>query len=387
MPSWITTEHLSPSQNGFEGVIKFILKASDDPYYLAKILKVGDQIRSKADRKITNITSLRTDQERKVFTTTINLQTWDLPSSDQLIVNGVCIDKDNKNISEGQHHSFTFTEGASLSIFREDWDQLTLNFIRDDSSLFDPVMVVMIVEGIANIFSVRHDLSFSLLQKVTKSISKKTQYSSSARETDINKFIGHIVEALKKLSGDSFSGLAISSPNNIYSQMLLDRGVSSIIKNKGAPAPITTFEASSGTTASLKTLLNSPQFRKVINNIQNVKVMEVLDRIMHSLNEADDQAVYGVPAVLHCVANGSAQTVVLSGRKLMSLNPEERQRFHDLFECLEGVDVLITTEASSEDIDNLTGIAAYLYYPDPSVMIECPPIAIENDESSSSDWE
>jgi len=296
---------------------KFVLKmeGGDDIWNLYNLINKGDLIQGSASRKIS--IEGRSGASRKFFSIILKIDYLHYDSaSDTIRIKGINL-CDSDYMQKGQFQSIEIDNHSKISMIKHNWDTIFENRLKVacDPSSFADVIVILMEEGIANIFVVakfttRNKASIQMhLPKKKGSAMVFSKYKKT-----LTNFYEKIIAALiKSCNFEVIKSIVVASPGFTSQQFLeylkeeINNGKYPEFKNR-----INMFiqsHSSSGFKHSLKEVLDNKEVQSKLQESEAISESKVLDDFYSVLRKNPQRAAYGMKWVEKAIGEKAVNTL------------------------------------------------------------------------------
>ncbi|KAK5094001.1 Translation factor pelota [Exophiala xenobiotica] len=381
------------------GAVTLCPEEPEDMWHAYNLVLVGDFLTASAIRRVTteSASTGSTSSQRVHTNLTIKVKSLDFdPQAGQLHVSGQ-VARESKHAKMGQHHTLDLELNRNFTIEKvvegkdggAGWDSVSQTQLMEaiDPNKSTEAVAVVMQEGLGNIcFLTSHQTI--LKQRVEANVPRKRTGAGRSADHDkgLQKFYTTVLDTLlRQLEGllenkDSSSNFPIllASPGFVAQGFLKhineaaaskgDKLLQELVKRKA----FVVVHSSSGHLHSLNEVLNSPEVRARLQNMQYARETAVMDDFFTLLRKDDGRAWYGPKEVEHAVEKGAVGRgggiLLINNALFRSQDVGTRRRWVSLVDRVrdtEGgeVRILSSDHESGRRLDGLGGIAAILTFP------------------------
>lgn len=137
------------------GIVKLKVENIDDLWYLSGIIRSGDIVKSKTERRVKAKEDIikAGKSERKTITVSIRVEKSEFSSdSNSLRISGTIAEGPEDLVAIGSHHTLAIEKGSFLAITKEPWSEIDIDRIKDaeKAALRPKILIAVIDEGNAD---------------------------------------------------------------------------------------------------------------------------------------------------------------------------------------------------------------------------------------------
>lgn len=338
----------------------------------------------------------------------------------------------NKFVKLGAFHTAVIEANRQFTIFKDSWDYITLERLKEASDPTKKAKLAAIVmqAGLAHVCLITNNLTL-LRAKVQKAFPKKKgTFSKISHSEAKTKFYRAVYDALlKHIDLSVVKCVIIASPGftkDEFYAFLLEQGQKSqqtasvnhskqntgskkknaarhsevnginlgmqlkVLSKSSARSMFILVHCSTGYKQSLDEVLQDENVLKRIEQVSAVREVTILKTFFEYLSSRPDQAIYSYQHVKYALQQSAVKTLLISDSLFRSTDLKTRRVYVDLVEdCREKSNVEVTIfsamHVSGQQLDKMTGIAAILRYdlPDIEELIASENNDIQSDKVSN----
>lgn len=372
----VISKQLEKNKSGY---IKLIAEDNDDLWNVYNLICPADCVEASTLRRIQientsgavdNSTRLRINLTIKIESIKPDLQ------SGLIHVNGKTV-VESKHVKLGSYHTLDLELNHPIKIFKEYWDSVTLEMLKEASELINKaeIAAVTVQEGYANIILIT-ETTTSVVQKLEVNIPKKRMGSTTSYDKAVSKFHQSIYSSLlRNVKLNEIKAVLIASPG-FYKDQLFDFIMKNAQKDNNRlildnKKKFVLLHSSSGHKAALIEALQDPSVQSTLSSTKFMKQSKMLDAFFSTLSKDPCRAYYGYKHVEAASELGAISSLLVADELFRSSDVMVRRKYVNIVETVKrmGGDVYIysTNHHSGEQLRNLTGIAAILTYSIPEI--------------------
>lgn len=367
------------------GKIVIIPEESEDLWHLFQMIHEGDKVKCKTMRKIkVERGAGKMESSRSVASLELECMKTDFdPVAGSLRVSGkVC--NENKLVSLGQFHTMDIDLHHPVTIYKEEWDSVYLQVLKDakDERKKADVVAVLIDQREARIILITPYMS---LEKFTISIAVSSKRFDDNPQKKLHKSFDNIITGLLQIiDWDIVKCILIAGPgftktqfkNYFVQKAQLDEKMKLFWKNKNR---LLLVDASSSHYQVLFEVLKDASVQNALSDTKAIAEIQALTRFMKVMRDTPDLAVYGFNDVLKAAEYGAIDTILITDELIRVANVEKRKAYVNITEQVKSkggeVRIFSVLHNSGAQLKGMTGIAAILRYP----------IQLDNDSDEDSE--
>eukprot|EP00049_Salpingoeca_infusionum_P004914 m.85607 g.85607 ORF g.85607 m.85607 type:complete len:398 (-) comp12783_c0_seq3:406-1599(-) len=373
------------------GEITLLPGDGEDMWHAFNLIRPGDRIRATTMRKVQSESATGSVSSQKLKIT-LTIQVLDVAFDVQactLRVKGRNVEE-SKHVKMGQHHTIEMELHRKFTLFKEEWDSISLDRIDlacNPERSADTAAVVL-REGSAKVALLTDSMTV-VKASIDVSIPKKRQMNESSRTKAVEKFYTKVAEAiLASLDFSVVKVVVVASPGFTKDDFLAflwryatRNHVTELISNKSKFMPV---HSSTGYLHDIKEVLADPSLAKTLADTKAAQETAALNRFFTMLGDDPDRAFYGYDYVKHALDAQAIDTLLLTDELFRSKSIAERRQYIALTEAAKEngseVRILSSLHVSGQQLAQLSGVAAILRFPMPEVEVE-----LEGQDSDDSD--
>lgn len=355
------------------GSLSVIAQDKEDLFVLYNLIHPQDEVTLKTIRNVKASNVKGAKSEKKLLTLRLQVQDVEfIPQDESFRIKGKTMDPLD-DVPMGSFHTADVDYKYPLTITKDEWDQGDLDLIAKSCDITGKAEVAAVVlqEGVAHICFITENMTV-LRDKIEKSIPKKRRGDSSAHDKALDKFYGHVVDAMvRHLDLNKLKAVILASPG-FWAQGLYDKYLEVAVKNntKDLPTLKSKFmvtHSSTGFIQGLDEVLKTDSVQKQLADTKYAKDVKALDDFFKSLNADDGKAWYGPDECEKAVNMGAVSKLLLTDKLFRSDDIAERKHYAELAEIVKnnGGDVFVFSSLhdSGVQLGQITGVAVLLNYP------------------------
>ncbi|XP_068230019.1 protein pelota-like [Palaemon carinicauda] len=360
------------------GKMVLVPDEGEDMWHTYNILMEGDRIRATTIRKVQQESATGSSTSSRVRTTiTIQIEAIDFDTAACVLrVKGRNVEE-NQYIKMGAYHTVDLEANRKFTIFKEEWDSVTLERIDcacDPAKHADLAAVVM-QEGLAFVCLITSAMTVDRA-KIEVNIPKKGKADDTQRKKAIVKYYDQVMTAIiRHINFDIVKAVLIASPGFVKDQFyehMMKNAVQAdnklLLENK---SKFVLVHSSTGFKHSLREVLEDQNIASRLADTKAAGETKALQQFMHMMGNDPDRAFYGIKHVERANESQAIETLLVSDSLFRSQNIDERRRYVQLVDSVKenGGDVKIfsSLHVSGEQLDQMTGVAAILRFPMPEI--------------------
>jgi protein pelota len=292
------------------GVIKVKVENLDDLWYLSGVLRRGDLVKAKTERRIKSRgDTIREKSVRETITLGIEVENVSLESADTLRISGKIKEGPEELIAKGSHHTFNIQKDSILKIKKGKWSNVELQRLRDaeKSALRPKLLIVVIEEGDVTTALLRetkidfYDLSKTIGGKYDDLKGRAGRKESFYRE--ISNFILEIFSKEENISGIIISGPGFEQEH--FHRFFLDKHPN--LKGK-------TFleKISSGGRSGIKEVIQKPIMKKISEELSSTREIQLMNKLLEEIGKDSGLGIYGLKEIETASEIGAIELLLVS---------------------------------------------------------------------------
>ncbi|ODV90620.1 hypothetical protein CANCADRAFT_108508 [Tortispora caseinolytica NRRL Y-17796] len=360
------------------GTLVVVPEDPEDMWQLYNLIRAGDVVKAKTERKVVSESSTGSVTSQRVV---MNLAIRVVKSAFdgevcELHLNGQIVEA-NQYVKLRSFHTLDIEANKSLSIYKDEWDQIDLETINNATNIATKAQVgaVALHEGLAHVCLLTEHLTV-VKGRLEVNIPRKRRGSSEQHDKSLTRFYDNVFQMMRRIFDLSVLKVIIIASPGFVGQGLLKRiETNSLNLNDKewirAKEKILIVHTSTGHLSALNEALKTPEIVSQLADTQFAQESRALDRFMKIVAQDDTKAWYGPKEVTKAVEVGAVDVLLISDTLLRSSNTSDRKKYVQLVEDarLQGGSVMIFSSMhdSGKQLDHMTGIAAILKYSVPDL--------------------
>ncbi len=290
-----------------QGIVKLRIENLDDLWYLSTVVKQGDRVKTKTERRIKSKSDvLREKSMRETVTLGIEIEEVNF-SEDMLRISGKIKEGPEDLISLGTHHTFNVQEGSSLRVTKKRWLDTELEQLKEAerASLRPKILILVIEEG---------ECALGLLQEskikyydISKAIGGK--YASvderGKRKREFYQELGELI--LRTTERENISGVIISGPGfepENFHKFFLE-------KNPDLKEKTFLEKISSSGRAGVKEVAKRPLMKKISKELGSAREIQLVNQLLREVGKDSGLGVYSLPDVKNAANLGAIENLLI----------------------------------------------------------------------------
>uniref|UniRef100_A0AC35UC19 ERF1_1 domain-containing protein n=1 Tax=Rhabditophanes sp. KR3021 TaxID=114890 RepID=A0AC35UC19_9BILA len=361
-------------RNG-EGTIEATLSSDEDMWHFYNLIRAGDTVTSFTSRRVVKVNA-KGQNESEVMKMTIALKVVKISfdaTTCEMHLNGMN-QTESKFIKNNQFHTLDILKDQKFLLYKEMWDVIDIKRLEEAKTSQDAradTAVVMMHEGVANLFLVSNNLTFNKATLNMPITGKRTGHASK-KSAQMEKFHHDLATSFLKHVDFKVIKIVLIASASTYKVNFL-KYLQQFAINRETPLKkddlnkFVLVDAASGFKESLKDILNNPDIMSRVNKKKTQIEMDQMKEFEDLMLSDSDRAYYGPDDVFKIHQQGCIDKLLISDTWFRSFNLDVRKKYVNLVRDLEknGKKVFIysSQHVSGQQLDSYTGIAAILKYP------------------------
>jgi len=347
-------------KNRKDNAIKVRVDNLDDLWYLSGIIRRGDLIRSKTERRIKSKDDIERSREdvRKTVTLSICVDKVELKlESNVLRISGTIEDGPEDIIPIGSYHTINILKGDALKIIKDRWSSLDLERLNDaeKATLRPKILIVVIDEGNATFGLVRESgIEYLELSKNIGGKYYRTERSKRKMEfyREIELSISNIFKR-ENVSTIILAGTGFEKDN--FYDFLKEKN-SEFIK-------IMHLEnINSYGRTGINEVMKRPIMKKISEDMNAAKDFRMVNRLLKEIGKDSGFGIYGFSDVENAADMGAID-ILLVGDDFFQKEREKVERLMKYVRSVKGrIHIVNHKNEAGKQLSSLGGIGAILRY-------------------------
>ncbi|KAF9601611.1 hypothetical protein IFM89_020905 [Coptis chinensis] len=361
-----------------EFTVKFVAEEEDDLWSVYNLICKGDRVEAETSRKMdsngirkNSATRVKVKVEIKVAKTE-----YDKVGS-VLNISGNIVSSDTASVRIGGSHTLKIKQQLSFELTKNVWKESVLEQLTHSSCGCAELAVVLMQQGLADIFLVGKSGAYSATHcakvRGEKPRGKKKSAKNSSSTATANSFFETVLKAFTEhVDLGSLTTVVLASPGTLkdeFHRYLIPEARSLQLKpivNKKVR-----FVLISSTSQSLKEVLDSPALKKSVNDRGEVEDSKIFNDFNVAHLSDMGRSCYGWESVRKANELCAIQTLLVTEDLYKSSDEGIRRKHANLAESVKqsggSVHVFYSGNASGVQLRMFTGIAAVLCIPQPDL--------------------
>jgi protein pelota len=334
----------------------------EDLWHLYNIIDIGDTVCGQTFREV-RVSRADGSEERvgrrKIY---ICIEVEDLylqSFTESLRIRGKVVSGPEDVHVQGQYHTFSVKERDKIKISKKEWLSFHEERLKVAQKKERPkVILVTIDDQEADIFLVR-EYSMEYLFDIQSHISGK-YLETGGRSAEKLRYLSKVAEEVGRLAEKEKAFVIVGGPGFTKSELVL------LIKDKFKQINVMEESASSIGPSGAREILRRGALNKILQSSTLIRDSELVDELFFRLSNKPSLVTYGIEEVKNAVERGAVDSLLVSGRLLKNVSPEERSKIEELCKKTEdyGGKVYFIGAEHEKGLQffNLGGIAALLRF-------------------------
>ncbi len=346
------------------GTVTVKVDGQEDLYWLSLIIKPGDLVTSRTTRRYKPEGQQRPDSgERVPVTLTIEVEKVEVgPKGASLRVLGVVRRAPDWLGIQGKHHSLDVSPGAQLTIQKDRWSGMLLEFLeRAERSTLSPKVLVAAVDDRSATVAVISD--FRVTPEVTlrsrRAADSRSKRPQSVLDPNFQRELGELLERL--VERYSPEALVLTGPGFFKEELaryLQER-------HPSLAGLIRVVDSSSATLSGIYEVLRRGEIDRVARELAISRDSGLLQEFLREVSRGSRLVTYGVGEVGRALDMGAVEVLLISSAMLF--DPSTREEAMRMLEMCRrtGASFRIVDSESEpgQMLDSLGGVVAFLRFP------------------------
>jgi len=343
------------------GKIVLRLEVVDDLWYLSEIVRAGDVVISKTQRRVEHDKGKQRAEriDKRTFTLGVQVETAEFDKNVDRFRIGGNIVSGPEEIPPGAFHTLNLKPGMVLTVKKEEWSPADLLKVKESvRAIRSNIMLVAIEEGIAAIGFLRN-YGIRGLGTVTQSIAGKDELKEKEMET--KQFFAKAADAIEKDAG-GVDRIIIAGPGFTKDNFkkFLDENKKEISKK------VVLESVSMGGESGLQEIIKRGVIEKIVKDTKIQQEVNSLNELFKEISKDSGLYSYGLDQVENAVNIGAVKTLLITNKLLRKAKAEKNARINSMIkniETMKGEVLIVSTEHDlGMQLHGLGDIAAILRY-------------------------
>jgi mRNA surveillance protein pelota len=337
-------------RNMKQGLVKVVVEAADDLWYLSTIIDKGDVCTGDSEYKYkvgagSGGDSKTSIVKRKVWVA-LDVERAEFSTSDgQLRVSGKVVDG-SEEVPRGSHHTLDLTEGSRITIRKERWLEYHLEKLEEALSARATALLVLFDREQA-IFATLTPTGHEILLTLKGDVPRK-----GVDEGKAHAFYKEVADATEDLCRRKGAQHVIAASPSFWKEYL-ERELAPELRKRTLFTTISTVDET-----AINEVLRRPELQSALRAQRSTREAALLEGILTAL--AKDRLVYGKADVKAALEEGNASEVTVSENAIRKA--KEEGTFDELDGLMRSASSikaavhLLSTKDAMAKIDGLGGI-------------------------------
>jgi protein pelota len=343
------------------GKIVLRLEVVDDLWYLSEIVRAGDVVISKTQRRIEkDIGKKRADRgEKKTFTLGVEVKEAEFDKNvDRFRIGGKIV-SGPEDIPPGAFHTLNLKPGMTLTIQKETWQEADLIKVKDSSkAIRSNIMMVAIEDGVAAIGFLRN-YGIREAGSVKHNIAGKDEIKE--KEVETKQFFVKVSDAIEK-DVEGVDKIIVAGPGftkDNFKKFLQDN-------NKSFAKLVITESVSMGGEKGLQEIIKRGVVERVVKDTKIQQEVTALNEFFTEIAKDSGLSIYGLDQVESAVNAGAVKTLLITNKFLRAAKADRNERINNMIKTVEAVKSKVMIVSTEHDLGlqlhGLGDIASVLRY-------------------------
>ncbi len=337
------------------------LEVVDDLWYLSEIVRAGDVVISKTQRRVEQDKGKKRAErdDKKTFTLGVEVQDAEFDRNVDRFRIGGHIVSGPEDIPTGAFHTLNLKPGMVLTIQKEEWSPSDLLKVKESSkAIRSNIMMVAIEDGVAGIGFLRN-YGVRGLGSVKQGIAGKDELKEQAIET--KQFFVKVATAIEK-DVEGVDKIIIAGPGFTKDNFkkYLDENKKDIAKL------VITENVSMGGEKGLQEIIKRGVVERVVKDTKIQQEITALNELFTELSKDSGLSIYGLDQVESAVNAGAVKTLLVTNAFFREAKADKNTRVNNMItnvEAIKGGVMIVSTEHDlGMQLHGLGNIAAVLRY-------------------------
>lgn len=340
--------------------MKLLIENLDDLWYLSSVVREGDLIKTKTERRIKAKEDMERKKkgERKVFTLAVSVDKADFKSdSDTFRITGIIKEGPEDLVAIGSHHTFNVEKGTKLTIVKEKLSSIDLDRLKEaeKASLRPKILIVVVDEGEATFGLVRESkIEYYELSKLIggKYDIKGRRERKMEFYRDTAKFLLEILSR-GNISAIIIAGAGFEKENfrRFLSENYPEMAKRAVMENIGSYGR-----------NGVQEVMKRSGIQKIIEEITSARDVQLVHKLLKEIGRDSGLAVYGLKDI-GTAANSGAIEKLLICDDIFLKNRKKLENLMQTVKSARGEIHLINHDGEAgRQLNSLGGAAALLRY-------------------------
>jgi len=347
-------------KNPKQETVKLEVENFDDLWYLSTVLREGDLIKGKTERRIKSKEEMtRSDKGvRKTITIAVRCEKVEFKEN-ALRVTGIIEQGPEDIIALGDHHTFNIEPGTIITIIkdREHWTRFELSRLRDaEKSSLNPKLVIAVIdEGNANIALIME----SRIHHYDLSREFGGKYYVKERDRRKDEFYNETLNFL----------IAISQRENISCFIIAGAGFEKenfykylVQKTREFAKKCVMEHIGSHGRNGVYEVLKRGTFKDITGKLNAAKDVTLVEKLLEHIGKDTGLGIYGTVDVELAVNSNAVEKLLVNDNLFL----KERRKIEILMNSVKNsrgyVHILNHEEEAGKQLESLGGIGAILRF-------------------------
>jgi protein pelota len=368
------------------GYIRLQAETADDMYHMFNVIMQQDLVEASTVRNVTRESKTGSVEKNRIrIWLKIDVEKVEFDSEQCSLRVAGRNTAENDHVKMGQYHTVTLEIGHQFVVYKDAWDSIYLNRVKDavDSASKAELAAIVMQEGLAHVCLVTPFMT-QTRARIERKMPKKKD-GGEKYDKAVKAFFKDVFEAVRKYINFEIVKLVLcGSPGFLKDDFYLfmeetatrqdDTG---FLKQK---SKFLRAHASSGHKKAIDEMLGNPDIHGQMEDIKAAKEVHALQRFHKMMTEDEDRAVYGFDATLAADEQLAIDELLVTDKLFLGQQNGEgggqdlllRKQYVGLTESVKAhggkVHIFSSMHVSGQQLDNYTGCAAILRFPLPEVL-------------------
>ena len=342
------------------GEVKVAVESLDDLWYLSNIIRPGDLVKAKTERRLKGKDDMERSgkSERITITIVIRVEKGEFKlENDTYRINGTIVEGPEDLVSIGTHHTISVEKETVLTIIKNRWSDYEVGRLKEaeKSSLRPKLLIAVIDEGDAAVGLVRE--SKIEYFDLAKNIGGK--YDTKGRQDRKAEFYSELSQLLDSVSKrENLSAIIVAGAGFEKENFLKYLAE----KNKDLSRRCVVENIGSHGRAGISEVMKRAETKKIEEEVGSARDIRLMHQLLGEIGKESGLASYGLKDVENAAQSGAVELLLINDDLFMGKRNKVDEIMQSVKSSRGAVHIVNSESEAGKQLTSLGGIAGILRY-------------------------